>query len=74
MSKSLSMHHGTPDSVREALSLATKLGWQQVRTRNGYRLLHPSGATTMLHTSTSDHKGWRNLRRDLLRPMKAATQ
>lgn len=64
----------TPDSVKSMLVFADELGWQSVRTRHGWRLLHPSGATAMLHTSTSDHKGWRNLRCDLLRPIKAAAQ
>jgi hypothetical protein len=60
--------HRMPDTPKEMLAFATELGWTYTKTRDGYRLLHPSGATACLHLSVSDKAAWRNLRCQLLRP------
>lgn len=58
--------------VRKMLKLASEMGWEATRTKNGWRLMHPSGATTMVHTSVSDHRAWKNLVCDLRRPNKVS--
>lgn len=58
----------TPGSVAEALELAAELGWTATRVKDGFRLTHPSGATSMIHLTVSDKRAWRNIRADLLRP------
>lgn len=59
-----------PSSVEEVLQMALELGWSSERRKDGYRLTHPSGATTMLHLTVSDNRAWRNLRADLLRAVR----
>ena len=62
----------TPDSPKEVLAFAVSLGWSYQRVRDGYRLTHPSGATACLHLTISDKAGWRNLRCQLLRPVRTS--
>jgi len=59
-----------PDTPKEMLAFAESLGWVYTKTRDGYRFLHPSGATACMHLTISDKAGWRNLRADLLRPLR----
>lgn len=63
-----------PGSPAEALQMAVQLGWSAQRCRDGFRLTHPSGATAMLHLTTSDKRAWRNLKADLLRPTREKDQ
>lgn len=58
----------TPDSPKEMLAFGKELGWDYVKTRDGYRFVHPSGATANMHLTPSDKAAWRNLRCQLLRP------
>lgn len=62
----------TPDTPEDMLAFAVELGWSYVRKRNGYQLRHPSGATANLHLTVSDVAAWRNLRCQLLRPIRGA--
>lgn len=64
----------TPDSPKEMLAFAESLGWSYVRTRDGYRFMHPCGDTASMHLSVSDRAAWRNLRSHLLRPSRLATR
>ena len=57
-----------PSTTAEALAFAESLDWSATRTKDGYRLTHPSGATTMMHLTISDRRAWNNLRADLVRP------
>jgi hypothetical protein len=60
----------TPDTVDDMLAFARELGWTAERKRNGYLLKHPSGQTASLHLTMSDVAAWRNLRCQLLRPIR----
>lgn len=60
----------TPDTVDDMLAFAVELGWDYRRTKNGYLLFHASGQTASLHMSVSDIAAWRNLRSQLLRPVR----
>lgn len=60
----------TPDTVDDMLLFAKELGWTAIRTRDDYRLLHPSGLTASLHLTPSDKAVWRNLRSRILRPVR----
>jgi hypothetical protein len=54
---------------------AERLGWTKKETRFGWRLLHPSGATTAIHrTGGSSRISIHNLRADIRRPVKAAAR
>lgn len=64
----------TPDTPKEMLAFAESLGWSYVRTRDGYRLTHPSGDTACLHLTMSDVAAWRNLRCQLLKPSREASR
>ena len=57
-------------TCRDMLEFATTLGWDHIRTRDGYRFTHPSGATACMHLTMSDIAAWRNLRCQLLRPVR----
>lgn len=59
-----------PDTPDEMLAFADSLGWTYYRTRDGYALRHPSGATANMHLTVSDKAAWRNLRCQLLRPIR----
>lgn len=51
---------------------AEALGWKKKETRYGWRLLHPSGATTAIHrTGGSSRISIHNLRAQIRRPAKA---
>jgi hypothetical protein len=56
-----------PGTANEALRFAASLGWESIPTRDGWRLVHPSGATAMIHKTPSDKRTWNNLRADLIR-------
>lgn len=60
----------TPDKADEMLDFAVSLGWTYERRKNGYLLKHPCGQTATLHLTISDVAGWRNLRSQLLRPLR----
>lgn len=63
----------TPDTPKEMLEFATSLGWDYLKTRDGYRFMHPDGDTASMHLSLSDKAAWRNLRSQLLRPGRRAS-
>lgn len=60
----------TPDTPADMLAFARELGWEYRRTRDGYAFRHPSGATANMHLTVSDKAAWRNLRCQLLRPIR----
>jgi hypothetical protein len=58
---------GVPDNPGEVLRLAKKLGWEAAPVKDGWRLLHPGGASVTLHKTISDTKAWLSIRAALLR-------
>lgn len=64
----------TPDTPKEMLAFAESLGWSYLKTRDGYRFHHPSGATANMHLTVSDVAAWRNLRCQLLKPAREAAR
>lgn len=58
--------------MRQLLCEAEAAGWTLKPTRYGWRLLHPSGATTAIHrTGGSSRISIHNLRAQIRRPAKA---
>lgn len=69
--KSPEPKYPVPDTPKAMIEFARSLGWEVIKTRDGYRFHHPSGDTASMHLSVSDKAAWRNLRSHLLRPVRS---